>query len=290
MKVTGFTFIKNALIYDYPVVEAIQSILPLCTDFVVAVGRSDDETLQLIQQIDPIKIRIIETVWDETLREGGRVLAVETDKAFAAIADDSDWCFYMQGDEVVHEKYHATILGAMQKYQHDEQVDGLLFHYLHFYGSYDYVATASHFYKKEIRVIRKHPSMYSYRDAQGFRKGDNQKLNVKLIDAFIFHYGWVKAPKAMQAKQENFHKYWHDDQWVEKNVVKAEAFDYSNINSLARYEGTHPQVMQKRIQEKNWQFNYDLSYNSFSIKDRFKNLLYKVTGIDLNYKNYKIIR
>ncbi len=290
MKVTGFTFIKNALIYDYPVVEAIQSILPLCTDFVVAVGRSDDETLQLIQQIDPIKIRIIETVWDETLREGGRVLAVETDKAFAAIADDSDWCFYIQGDEVVHEKYHATIREAMLTYQHDQQVDGLLFHYQHFYGSYDYIATASHFYKKEIRVIRKHDSMYSYRDAQGFRKGDNQKLNVKLIDAFIFHYGWVKAPKAMQAKQENFHKYWHDDQWVEKNVVKAEAFDYSNINSLARYEGTHPQVMQKRIREKNWQFDYDLSYNSFSVKDRFKNILYKLTGIDLNYKNYKIIR
>ena len=91
MKVTGFSFIKDACTYDYPVVEAIRSVLPVCTDFVVAVGRSSDETLQLIQSIDPGKIRIIETIWDESQREGGRVLAIETDKAYAAIAEDSDW-------------------------------------------------------------------------------------------------------------------------------------------------------------------------------------------------------
>ena len=90
MKVTGFSFVKNALIYDYPVVEAIKSILPICDEFVVAVGKSDDKTLELIKSIAPEKIRIVETVWDESLREGGRVLAVETDKAFKAIAKDSD--------------------------------------------------------------------------------------------------------------------------------------------------------------------------------------------------------
>ncbi len=105
MKVSGFSFIRNAIQYDYPIVEAIQSILPLCDEFVIAVGRSEDQTLSLIQSIQSDKIRIIETVWDDSLREGGRVLAVETDKALAAIAPDSDWAFYIQGDEVVHEKY-----------------------------------------------------------------------------------------------------------------------------------------------------------------------------------------
>ena len=107
MKITGFSFVKNAIIYDYPVVEAIRSILPICDDFVVAVGKSDDATLELIQSIDPAKIRIVETEWDESLREGGRVLAVETDKAFKAISAESDWAFYIQGDEVVHEKIPA---------------------------------------------------------------------------------------------------------------------------------------------------------------------------------------
>lgn len=290
MKITGFTFIKDAIRYDYPVVEAIRSILPLCTEMVVAVGRSSDDTLALIREIDPGKIRIVETVWDETQREGGRVLALETDKAFAAIAPDTDWCFYIQGDEVVHEKYLPLIQQAMMDNLDRKEVDGLLFHYLHFYGSYDYIATASNFYRREIRVIRKNPAIYSYRDAQGFRKGDNQKLKVKAIDAYIYHYGWVKQPQAMQAKQENFHRYWHNDQWIEQHVARAEEFDYSHIQRLERFSGTHPQVMIDRIHRMNWAFDYDLSYNKISLKDRFKDLLRRFLGIDLNYKNYILLK
>ena len=108
MKVTGFSFVKNAIIYDYPIIEAITSILPICDEFIVAVGKSDDETLELIKSINPEKIKIVETEWDESLREGGRVLAVETDKAFKAISADSDWAFYIQGDEVVHESHRSV--------------------------------------------------------------------------------------------------------------------------------------------------------------------------------------
>jgi len=142
MKVSGFTFIKNALIYDYPIVEAIRSVLPLCDDFVVAVGKSNDDTYQLISNIDKHKIKIIETVWDETLRDGGKVLALETNKAFAEISGDSDWAFYIQGDEAVHEQYHDIIRDSMIKYKDRKEVEGLLFKYRHFYGSYDYVGAS----------------------------------------------------------------------------------------------------------------------------------------------------
>ncbi|HOG19509.1 MAG TPA: hypothetical protein PKW37_03600, partial [Salinivirgaceae bacterium] len=146
MKVTGFTFIRNAVKYDYPVVEAIKSILPICDNFVVAVGKSEDSTLDLIRSIDATKIKIIETVWDDSLREGGKVLADETNKAFAAIDTDTDWAFYIQGDEVVHEKYLDTIKSAMSKYKDNPKVDGLLFKYKHFYGSYDYVGSSLKWY------------------------------------------------------------------------------------------------------------------------------------------------
>jgi hypothetical protein len=289
MKVTGFSFIKDAVKYDYPIVEAIRSILPICTHFVIAVGKSSDETLALIRKIAPEKITIIETVWDETMREGGRVLAIETDKAYQAIEDDSDWCFYIQGDEVVHERYLPLIEEQMIKFKDRADVDGLLFHYLHFYGSYDYVAAASNFYKREIRIIRKRPSFFSYRDAQGFRKNENEKLNVIPIEAFIYHYGWVKQPKAMQAKQENFNKYWHDDAWVEQHIAKAEEFDYSTIKSLKKFQGTHPKIMSERIIGINWNFDVELSYTNYSFKDRCKHLLNACFGIDLNYKNYKVL-
>ena len=288
MKVTGFSFIKNAIIYDYPIVEAIQSILPICDEFVVAVGKSDDDTLELIRSIDS-KIRILETEWDENLRAGGRVLANETDKAFQHIAKDSDWAFYIQGDEVVHEQYLDTIQKAMKQYKDDVTVDGLLFKYRHFYGSYDYVGSSSRWYTHEIRVIKNDKSIYSYRDAQGFRKGENEKLKVVPIDAYIYHYGWVKDPRAMQRKQETFHKLWHDDDWVEQNVVKTDAFDYSKeVNELLRFNGSHPQVMQKRIAKKNWKFDHDISMNKKSVKDKIK-LLLKRLGIDFEYKNYRIV-
>ncbi|MCE2732230.1 MAG: glycosyltransferase family 2 protein [Flammeovirgaceae bacterium] len=289
MKVSGFTFVRNAIKYDYPVVEAILSILPICDEVVVAVGNSDDDTLSLMKSIVSDKIKIIETIWDDSLREGGRVLAEETDKAFAAIAKDADWAFYIQGDEIIHEKYHPAIRKAMQENLLNKKIDGLLFNYEHFYGSYDYVGESYRWYRREIRIIRNNPDIFSYRDAQGFRKKPNDKLTVKLIDAYVYHYGWVKEPKAMQGKQESFNKYWHDDQWMEKNVAKRNEFDYSGIDALRKFTGTHPAVMQARIDRINWKFDFDLSQNKFKVKDKVKRLIEKLTGWRPGeYKNYKL--
>ncbi|MBN2778142.1 MAG: hypothetical protein JXR36_10885 [Bacteroidales bacterium] len=290
MKVCGFTFIRNALKFDYPVKESILSVLPLCDKMVVAVGNSEDDTLGLIKSIAPEKIEIVETIWDDTLRKGGRVLAVETDKAFQAIGLEYDWCFYIQGDEVVHEKYHSTIKTAMLEHLPNHKVDGLLFKYKHFYGSYDYVGESYRWYRNEIRIVRNNKNIYSFRDAQGFRKDDDKMLFVKPIDAYIYHYGWVKDPAAMQKKQEEFNKLWHDDQWIEKNVRKAEEFDYSEIDVLKKFEGTHPKVMIDRISHTNWQFDYDLSCNKMKMKDKFKKFLENFGFSFGQYKNYKLLK
>ena len=289
MKVSGFTFIRNAITYDYPIVEAIRSILPLCDEVVVAVGNSEDATLQLIQSIDP-KVRIIETVWDDTVREGGRTLALETDKAYAAISKDSDWAFYIQGDEVLHEQYYPVIQAAMVNYKDNPSIDGLLFNYLHFYGSYDYVGSSISWYPDEIRIIRVRKDIFSYRDAQGFRKQPNDKLNVKRIDAWMYHYGWVKPPEKMQLKQASFHKMWHDDEWVNEHVEQVAEFDYfKNIAALKLFDGSHPAVMLPRIEQKNWSFNYDISFNREKKKDKLKRIIKRVFGWDIRYKNFRIV-
>lgn len=290
MKVSGFTIIRNAIKYDYPVTEAITSVLPLCDEFVVAVGNSSDETLDLVKRIKSPKIRIIETVWDDNLREGGRTFALETDKAFQAVAADSVWAFYIQADEAVHEKYYAAISDAMERYKDDPAVDGLLFHYKHFYGSYDYVGESWRWYRREIRVIKNNKNIFSYRDAQGFRKKPNDKLRVKLIDAFIYHYGWVKDPRAMQQKQQDWTKFYRDDRWIEAHIAKAEEFDYSNIDSLMRFEETHPHALLERIQKINWKFSHDISKKRYSLKEKIKRFVHSFTGYRIGeYKNYKII-
>ncbi|MCH8231039.1 MAG: glycosyltransferase family 2 protein [Bacteroidetes bacterium] len=288
MKVSGFTIIRRAIKFDFPVLEAINSILPLCNEFVVAVGNSDDGTLDLIRKIGDPKIRIIETIWDERLiGKGGSVLAAETNKALDAISDDADWAFYIQSDEVVHEKDLPTIYSAMEKWKENTQVDGLLFKYLHFYGSYDYLASSPHWYSREIRIIKNHRSVYSFSDAQGFRMGKNKKLRVKPVDAFIYHYGWVKHPITMQ-KKRLFHLKWQNEE-VSKEEQNTRQFDYSKIDTLQLFKGTHPKVIQSRIEQKNWKFEYDIAFNRLSLKNRIKKAVKKYFGIELEYKNYRLI-
>ncbi len=291
MFISGFTLVRNAIKFDYPIVEAIKSILPLCDEVIVAVGKSEDETLQLIKSINDPKIKIIETIWDDSLREGGKVLADETNKAYDAISEKADWCFYIQGDEVIHEKYLPVIKDGMQKWKDDKSVEGLLFDYTHFYGSYDFIGDSRKWYRKEIRVVRKNSEIRSYKDAQGFRKRDNTKLHVKPINAFVYHYGWVKPPQAMQAKQESFHKMWHDDQWMKENIPVVKEFDYSQIDSLAKFSGTHPQVMLERIQQQNWKFDFDPTKKKWGMKMRFLMFVEKTFGVRIGeYKNYIIAR
>jgi glycosyltransferase involved in cell wall biosynthesis len=291
MKVTGFTFIRNAVRFDYPIVEAVRSILPLCDSVIVALGASDDGTEELVQSIDPAKVKIVPTVWDDTIREGGRVLAEETNKALAAVPTDSDWALYIQGDEVLHEHSYEPLTTAMQRLLFARNVDGLLFNYLHFYGSYDYVGTSPNWYRNEIRLFKPNRGVTSYRDAQGFRKGAEEKLSVVPVDAWIYHYGWVKPPAAMQRKQETFNRLWHNDEWVRENIAAGDEFDYvAHVRELARFKGTHPGVMLDRIRDRNWDFPFDISMNRSSVRDKVKDFLRTRCGIDLSYRNYSIVK
>ena len=292
MKVTGFTFIRNAEKNDYPIVEAITSILPLCDAFIVAHGNSDDQTLNLIKQINSTKIKIIDTQWDESLREGGGVFALETDKAFAAISADTDWAFYIQGDEVVHVKYHETIKKEMQANLKDDHIEGLLLKYIHFYASYDFLAKSRRWYRKEIRILKNINGIHSYRDAQGFRL-NNRKIKVKEIAAYVYHYGWVKPPSGLKNKVRNFNKFYHDDSWIEENHPVSTAFDFGNADELIRFEGTHPKVMLKRIEKSNWTFDTDPSLLKKKLSPRRKLLKWIEDNFGyrlFEYKNYKKIK
>jgi len=286
--VSGFTFIRNAIKLDYPVKEAILSILPLVDEMVVAVGQSDDKTRDLITSLGP-KIRIIDTLWDESLREGGKVLADETNKAFDAVSEQADWCFYIQGDECIHEKYHSHILQQMQRYKEDSRVEGLLFDYAHFYGSYDYLGDSRTWYRKEIRIVKKDKDIRSYRDAQGFRK-NGKKLQVKPIDAEVYHYGWVRHPKYQMAKLREANKLWHDDEYIDQKFDASKDFDYSEIDSIKSFTGTHPAVMQSRISKMNWSFDKDPTVKSFGLKLKLLYGIEKLTGWRVGeYRNYKTI-
>lgn len=287
MNVSGFSFVRNGVTFDYPFLESLQSILPLCHEFVIAVGESDDDTLERIRALNCPKIKIIETVWDESLRSGGSVLAQQTNIALDHVT--GDWAFYLQADEVVHERDLPTIEQALRMYLADQRVEGLLFPYLHFYGSYQYVGTSRRWYRREVRVVRTGIGVRSWKDAQGFRIG-GRKLRVKLVEAPIYHYGWVKPPEIQQAKQQSFNKLWHSDDWVEKNVNQTATYDYSNGGRLTLFEGTHPAVMQQRVNAQHWSFEYDPARVRQSPKERILDWLEQKIGVRIGeYKNYELM-
>lgn len=289
MKVCGFTIVRNAIKYGYPVKESISSVLPLCDKFIVAVGKSEDDTLELVNSICPEKIEILETIWDDSLREGGKVLAIETNKAFDAISAEFDWCIYIQADEVLHQNDHPVIKEAMMKYIRDGNVEGLLFKYLHFWGTYNYIGTSRDWYRHEIRIIRNNKDIRSYKDAQGFRK-NGKKLNVKLIDACVYHYGWVKPPEVLKSKVKNFLSLYNSGDQLEQKAHEFENFDYSQVGSVALFNGSHPEYIEDLIHNLNWTVQIDTSKIRLSVKDYLLYLYEKITGKRLfEYRNYRII-
>ncbi|MDI1233073.1 MAG: glycosyltransferase family 2 protein [bacterium] len=289
MFISGFTIARNVVKADYPIREAIYSILPLCDEVIVAVGKSEDSTLEFIKSFNEPKIKIIETIWDDALREGGKVLAIETDKAKQAINPRADWCLYIQADECLDDRTRDNLKIQLEKYQNDSNVEGLLFDYTHFFGSYNYRGDSRNWYRHEIRVVKNWASIHSYKDAQGFRI-DGRKLKVKKANATIFHYGWVKNPELQLEKLKQARKLWHSDEFLEKEYENMQVYDFDQVDSLEKYNGHHPEVMKARIAAQNWNFRFDTSKKNMPFKKKLLYKIEKLTGIRIGeYKNYKLL-
>jgi hypothetical protein len=250
MRVSGFTFVRDAVRLDFPAREAVTSILPICDEFVVNVGRCDDGTVDLIRSIGSPKIAVFESEWDPALFVRGAINAQQTDLALDRCS--GDWCFYLQADEVVHEDELDMIVRCMGDNLDRAEVEGLLFHYYHFWGDYDRYHTCHGWYDREIRVIRNGLGIRSWKSAQSFRLS-GRKLRVVECGAHIYHYGWVRHPALMKRKQIALDSLHHDRHWIRaKHPNPQEPFHYGPLNRLAKFRGTHPAVMRDRIGSKKW--------------------------------------
>jgi glycosyltransferase involved in cell wall biosynthesis len=251
VRVSGFSFVRDAVRLDFPVVEAITSILPICDEFVIAVGEGDDGTAELIDSINSDKVRVIRTEWDPKLFVRGAINAQQSNLALDACT--GDWAFYVQADEVLHEKYLPVVRECMERNLGRPEVEGLLFDYVHFWGSYETYHTAHNWYSREVRVVRSGIGVRSWKSAQGFRR-EGRKLSVVHSGAEIYHYGWVRHPRVMKAKQKALDSLHHDAGWVDRKHPETEGaeLDYGDLRKLARFEGTHPAVMGHRIAAKRW--------------------------------------
>jgi hypothetical protein len=284
MKISGFTMVKNATKLYYPIAESIQSILPIVDEFIVALGDCDpdDGTRKAIESIASDKIKIIDTIWDLHKYPDGMENAHQTDIAKALCS--GDWLFYLQADEVIHEKYLKNIEEACEKYIDNSNVEGLLFKYIHFWGDYKHHQNAHGWYKNEIRIIKNLPEIHSWESAQSFRRIPNfdgihyrqqegtYKLKVVSIDAYVYHYGWVRPPKFMQKKKISLDTIHKGEERVKKMYAeKPKVFNYGPLGRVPEFKGTHPAVMSDMIKKFSWseELNYNRSENDTN-REKFK--------------------
>lgn len=285
MKISAFTFIKNGQILGYPFIQSIKSVLPIVDEFIVNVGESEDNTLEMISLIKNDKIRIIESKWNEEMQDRGYVYGQQ--KMIAQFNCSGDWAFYVEGDEVYHEGELEMIKKSMELHLYDPNVEALVVDFKHFYGNANSILNSKGWYKTEARIIKN--SIRSYAPDGLFwivldtnKRGRYPKA--KHTGASCFHYGWVRSEEQMNLKSAKVNKYWGSE------PIKV---DYRQMDQkiIELFEGTHPKVMNDWLPKEKGLFKTDPEYKLTS-KQKKHRLLKKIEsffGVDLSKKHFKLV-
>jgi len=284
--ISGFTIVRNAIKLDFPVEASIRSILPICDEVVVNVGKSEDDTLDLVRSIADPRIRILETDWDMTRRN--TVLGEETLRAMRACRHP--WGVYIQADEVLHERGAQELADAIQRHDGDARVEGLLVRYLHFYGGFDTIATHRRWYRREVRAVRLGAEfdIRPYQGAQGFRVGPNhRRIRARLTGAEMFHYGWARPARALREKRElgkTMYPWRNADEGLPLLAW---------IPGIQPFQATHPAVARDWVAARHHDPERVIEARRFRwrfLRYYFSGAIERLTGVRVfEFRNYKIV-
>ena len=286
MKVSAFTFIKNGQILGYPFLQSIQSILPIVDEFIINVGKSEDNTLDIIKSISSSKIHIIESNWNQKMQDRGYIYGQQ--KMISQFNCSGDWVFYIEGDEVYHENHLDQIKKSMELNLDNLNVEALVFDFFHFYGNTSTLLNSPGWYRSEARIIRN--SVRSYAPDGLFwlvldknKKGRYPKA--KHTGVPCFHYGWIRSEEQMNLKIQKFQQYWG------KEPIR---IDYSQMDSsiFELFKGSHPRVMDGLISKDLELYKTDPNYK-LTKKQKKHRLIIKLEnffGKDFSKKHYKLIK
>ena len=286
MIVSAFTFIKNGDILGYPFIESIKSVLPIVDEFVINVGDCEDRTLEKINNISSCKIKVIQSSWNENMVDRGFIYGQQ--KMIAQYSCSGDWLFYIEGDEIYHEKDLMHIREQLEANLNEEKVEAIAFKFLHFYGNKNSYLNSPGWYRSEARIIKS--SIRSYApDGLFWLVLDSNKHGryprAKLLDIYCYHYGWVRSEEEMNLKSHKVQKYWN------KKYTK---IDYSQIDQkiIREFKDKHPSIMKQWLKNDKEIFKADKNYKltKKQRKHRLMILFERIFGIDLSKKHYKKIK
>ncbi len=290
MKVSGFTFVRNGVRYGYPFAQSIRSALPIVDEFIVALGDSDDGTAEKLREIGDPKVRIVPTQWNDALKPNAAVkgFVYGQQKSIALFNCAGDWAFYLEGDEIVHEKDLPLIRGAMERYLEDPTVESLVFDYLHFYGNGNTVAWSPRWYRCAPRIIRNTIPVWAPKGLFFIVMKDHKRgryPRAAHTGAVIYHYGWVRAEEQAYLKNLSIARHWRG------NVVPV---DYGDIDerSLRPFQGEHPAVIRDWLPKAEglFQARPGRRPTARDRKHRWMLWLEERLGLELTKKHYRLVR
>lgn len=286
MKISGFTFLRNAEELSFPFIQSIQSILPICDEFVIALGRSKDKTEQLLLDLNEPKIKIIHTEWNENMQAKGFTYGQQ--KMIAQFACSGEWLFYLEGDEIVHENSLSHIKQMMLKYKDDDGVEALVFNYYHFYGNTNTYLDSPAWYKQAPRIIKASvrsiapDGLYWLVMDENDSNRKSRYPKAKVLDAYMYHYGWVRPESAMIDKLNQVAGCWGDETGPDPK--------YRDIDKsiLREFTGSHPLVVKGFFAESKGLYEPDPNY-VLSRRDKRQHVkmkIEKISGKDLSRKHF----
>jgi len=286
MKVSAFTFIKNGQLLGYPFIQSIKSILPIVDEFIINVGLGEDNTLDEIKKINDPKIRIIQSHWNDNMKDRGFVYGQQ--KMVAQYNCTGDWAFYIEGDEIYHENDLDRIYMSMKEHLNNSNVEALIVDFYHFYGNGNSYLDSPGWYRAEARIIKNSLRTYAP-DGLFWLVLDSNKNGryprAMHTGAKCYHYGWVRSENQMNLKSEKVQKYWGGN---------AKKIDYSKMDQsiIREFKGTHPKIIQNWLPNDIELFKVDPSYKLTNKQKKHRIMIFfeNLFGLELSKKHFKLVK
>lgn len=285
MKISGFTFLRNAEMNGYPFVESIRSLLPIVDEYVVVVGESCDQTRNRVEAIGDPRIRIVDTTWNESMHDRGFVYGQQ--KMIGHYNCSGDWAFYLEADEVLHEDELGDVYSAMESSLGDVDIEALYFDFFHFYGTPYQVGVAG--YRQAPRIIRNSVRSIAPDGLFWVVLNENKKgryPKAKSANGHIYHYGHCRSVVKMSEKLKQVGKYWG------ASHKSFKGYGSIDVAELRPFSGSHPSVMGDWLQnDAELRFEADPDYR-LSRRDRRNRIRFWIEdqfGVEISKKHFKAL-
>lgn len=301
MKISGFTFIRNGVLMEYPFIESIKSALPLCDEFVVVVCEGSDSTKDELEKLrgENPKIRLIDEGWN-VAKKSGSILSEKTNIAIKNIT--GDYGLYVQCDEGLHEKDYEKITGVLEDNLNNKEIKGFVFDYIHFFGGYFSYAKKTEkrfFYDKEVRIIRNDGTVFSWGDAMGFKDINGLKINLENknaapLNATMYHYGRAKNPVGMYKKDKEMERLYNHKiinilkHWVSNYDPRVDKYIYSDFSWLERVDRNNLEFHPAPFRELAFRQDWDVDDFKVFMKEKkgvkqfFRMIIYRIVKDTIN--------